>query len=107
MQTTYDWRNGTIKSGLNRILGENETYKYLDILEVDLIKQVEMKDKNQKEYLRRTRKLHETKLSSKNLIKGINTWAVPLVRYSGHFLKWTGNELKPMDKKNKKTNDHA
>ena len=27
-----------------RTLGENETYKYLDILEADTIKQVEIKD---------------------------------------------------------------
>ena len=40
-----------------RTLPENETYKYLAILEADTIKQVEMKKKNQKEYLRRTRKL--------------------------------------------------
>ena len=32
-----------------RALAENETYKYLGILEVDTIKQVEMKDKIQKE----------------------------------------------------------
>ena len=31
-----------------RTLGENETYKYLGILEADPIKQVEMKDKIQK-----------------------------------------------------------
>ena len=55
----------------------------------DTIKQVEMKDKIQKEYLKRTRKILETKLSSRNLIKGINNWAVLLVRYSGPFLKWT------------------
>ena len=58
-----------------RTLGEKETYKYLDILEADTIKQVEMKDKIKKEYSRRTRKLLETKLSSRDLIKGINTWA--------------------------------
>ena len=52
-----------------RTLAENETYKYLGILEDDTIKQVEMKDKIQKEYLRRTRTLLETKLSSKDLIK--------------------------------------
>ena len=55
-----------------RRLGEKETYKYLGILEADTIKQVEMKDKIKKEYLRRTRKLLETKLCSRNLIKGIN-----------------------------------
>ena len=70
-----------------RTLAENETYKYLGILEADTIKQVEMKNKIRKEYLRRTRKLHETKLSGRNLIKRINTSAVPLVRYSGPFLK--------------------
>ena len=60
-----------------RTLAENETYNYLGILEADTIKQVEMKNKIQKEYLRRTRKLIETKLNSRNLMKGINTWAVP------------------------------
>ena len=85
-----------------RTLGENETYKYLGILEADSIKQVQMKDKIRKEYLRRTRKQLETKLSARNLIKGINTWALPLVIYSGPFLKWTRD-----GSKNKKTNDHA
>ena len=56
-----------------RTLAENETYKYLGILEADTIKQVEMQDKILKEYLRRTRKLLETKPSCRNLIKGINT----------------------------------
>ena len=45
-----------------RTLGENDTYKYLGILEADTIKQVQMKDKIKKEYLRRTRKLRVTKL---------------------------------------------
>ena len=53
-----------------RTLGEKESYKYLGILEADTIKQVEMKEKIQKEYLRRTRKLLETKLSSRKHIKG-------------------------------------
>ena len=64
-----------------RMLGEKETYKYLGILEADTIKQVEMKEKIKKENPRRTRKLLETKLCSRNLIKGINTLAEPLVRY--------------------------
>ena len=85
-----------------KTLGENETYKYLGILEADSINLVEMKDEIQKEYLRRTRKLLETKLDSRNLIKGINTWAVPLVRYSGPFLKWTRGELKQMDQRTRK-----
>ena len=84
-----------------RTLGENETYKYLGILVPDNIKQEQMKHKIQK-YLRWTRKLLETKLSCRNLIKGINTWALPLVRYSGLFLKWTRDELKQMDRRTRK-----
>ena len=77
-----------------RTLTENETYKYLGILKANTIKQVEIKNKILKKYLRRTRKLLGTKLSCRNLIKGINTWVVPLVRYSGPFLKWTRDELR-------------
>ena len=79
-----------------KTLAENETYKYLGILEADTIKQTEMKEKIQKEYLRRIRKLLETKLNSRNLIKGINTRAVPLSpcssltapRFGGKKLRW-------------------
>ncbi len=48
--------NGHITDGMElpnhdkiRTLAENETYKYLGILDADTIKQVEMKDKFQKE----------------------------------------------------------
>ena len=64
---------------------EKKTYKYLGILKVDTIKQGEIEEKIKKKYLKRTRKLLETKLYSINLIKGINTKDVPLVRYLGSF----------------------
>ena len=83
-----------------RMLGEKETNKYLGILEADIIQQVEIKEKIQ-EHLRRTRKLLKTKLLSRNLIKGMITWAVPLVIYSVPFLKWT-KELKQMDQRIRK-----
>ena len=49
-----------------RTLGEKETYKYLGILEADTSKHAKMKEK--KELLKRTRKLLETILHSRNLI---------------------------------------
>ena len=85
-----------------RTLGEKETYRYLGILEADHIKQVEMKEKIPKEYHRKARTLLETKMSSRNLIKEINTWAVPFVRYSRPFLKWTREDLKQMDQRARK-----
>ena len=73
--------------GKVRTLEDQETCQYLWILEADTIKQEEIKEKLKKEYLRKTRRLHEIKLHSRNLIKDINTWAVPLVRCSGPFLQ--------------------
>ena len=77
-----------------RTFGEKETYKYLGILEADTIKQAEMKEKVKIEYLRRTRKL----LCSRKLIKGINTWAILLVRYSGPFLSGSEKNLRKWTK---------
>ena len=85
-----------------RTLGEKEPYKYLDILKADTIKQQEMKEKILKEYLRKPRELLEIKFYRMNLVKGINTWAVSLVRYSGPFLKWTREKLKQMDQRIRK-----
>ena len=52
-----------------RMLGENETYKYLGILEADTIKQVEIKDKIQKEYLRRSRNYSRQNSQAETLSK--------------------------------------
>ncbi len=46
--------------GIFRTLGKKENYKYLGLLEADTIKQVKMKRKITKRYLRRTRNLLET-----------------------------------------------
>ena len=54
--------------------------------EVNSIKQAKIKE-IRKEYFGRTRELSEAKLCSRNLIKGINCRAVPLVRFSEQFLK--------------------
>ena len=54
----------------SRGVNNNNNNKYPDIMEADNIKQVEMKDKIIKEYFRRTRKILETKQSTRNLIKG-------------------------------------
>ena len=56
-----------------RMLGEKENYKYMEILEVVTIKQVEMKGEKKKEYYRQMRKLLEIKSCNRNLIKCINT----------------------------------
>ena len=75
--TLYGW-NGITKLWPNENAQRKGNLQIsLGILEADIFKQEEMKEKIKKEYFRTTRKLFETKLSSRNLIKGINTWVVP------------------------------
>ena len=71
-------------------------------MQADTVKYAEIKEKIIKEYLRRTRRLLETKLHCRNLIKGINTWTVPNVRYSGSLLKWTRDKLLQMHQRTRK-----
>ena len=99
---THDGGNRTTKLGKNQNTRRKGNFKHVEILEMDTIKQVKMKEEITKTYLRRTKKLLETNLYCRNTIKGINTWAVPLVRYSGLSLKWMREELKQMDQRTRK-----
>ena len=73
-----------------RTLGEKEIYKYLGILETNTIKQVEMKEKKLRKNISGELELFETKLCSRNIIKGINTWAVSSLDIRNLF--WSGPE---------------
>ena len=57
-----------------------------------------MKEKVKPEYLRRVRKFLEAKLNGGNKIKGINTWAVSLLKYSTAFIDWNCTELTQLDR---------
>ena len=48
------------------------------------------------------RKILETKLNGNNIIKGINTWAIVLLRYSADFLEWTRLEKDEFDRETRK-----
>ena len=77
-------------------------YKYLGILQADQIRYTEMKEIVKAEYLRRVQKVLETNLNSSNIIKGINTWAISLLRYSAAFIEWNCEELTQLDQRTRK-----
>ena len=77
-------------------------YKYLGILESDNINHQEMKSNIKKEYLSRIKAILKSKLNSGNTVKAMNTWAVPVVRYSAGIVDWTKEELENMDRKTRK-----
>ena len=77
----------------NNIKDIDETgYKYLGIIEGEEIKHQEMK-KIKKEYIKRLKAILKSKLNSGNTVKAINSWAVPVIRYSAGIVDWKNSEL--------------
>ena len=83
-------------------LQEGESYNYLGILEADDFLEKKMKLNVSKEYIRRLRKILKSKLNGENLVRGVNTWAVSLLRYSAAFISWRKSELQAIDRKTRK-----
>ena len=83
-------------------LQEGESYKYLGILESDKYLEENMKLNVLKECIRRIRKDLKSKLNGGNLVRGINNWAVSLIRYSAAFVSWRKSELQATDRKIRK-----
>ena len=77
-------------------------YTYLGILETDKIKEKEMKEKFSKEYLRRLRLILRSKLNGRNKIMAVNTWVASVMRYGAGILRWNTDELKSLDRRNRK-----
>ena len=77
------WREGKLK--ISRNIGSRHYQTSID-----------KRKKIRKEYLRRTRKLLETRINWRNLMKRKNIWAVSLVRYSEPLFKWIKEELRQM-----------
>lgn len=79
------------------------SYKYLGILQANDIRHAEIKEKIRNEYIRRVRKILKSKLNGGNTIKAMNTWAIPVIRYTAGVVDWTLAELEELDRKTRKT----
>ena len=83
-------------------LQEGESYKYLGILETDKFLEEKMKLNVLKEYIRRIEKVLKSKLNGGNLVRGVNTWAISLLRYSAAFVSWRKSEQQAINRKTRK-----
>ena len=54
-----------------------------------------------KEYIRRLRKVLKSKMNGGNLVRGVNTLVVSLLRYSPAFASWRKSELHAIDRETK------
>ena len=66
---------------------EKEGYTYLGIVELDKIKENEMKEKTIKVYKRRFRLVLKSKINRKNKLTAINAWAMAVFRYGAGILQ--------------------
>ena len=66
------------------------------------MKHQEMKEKIKKGYVKRLKAILKSKLNSGNSVKAINTWAVPVLRYSADIVDWKNSEFCNMDRKTRK-----
>ena len=81
---------------------EESGYKYLRIIQDSEIKIHAMKDKITTEYLKRVRKLAKLELHARNAFKGINQWALGVVRNGAGIVDWTRGDLELLDGKTRK-----
>ena len=58
-----------------------------------------MNFKVSKDYFTILRKVLKSKLNGGNLVQGVNTWAVSLLRYLAAFVSWRKCELQAADRK--------
>ena len=58
-----------------------DIYKYLVVLQLDSIMNRKVKEKVKSKYIRRIKKLLRSQLNGGNVIAGMNTWAVGIIRY--------------------------
>ena len=66
----------------------------MGIVELDKIKENEMKEKTIKEYKRRLWLVLKSKLNGKNKITEMNAWRVAAFRCGAGMLQWKESELK-------------
>ena len=70
------------------MLQEGKIYKYLGILDADKVLEEKMKLNVSKEYIRKLINVLKSKLNGGNLVRGVKTWAVSLLRYTAAFVSW-------------------
>lgn len=79
----------------------DETYKYLGYDQNTSINHSQIKEQLKKKYTQRLNQVLKSKLTSRNLFKAINTYAIPVLTYSFGVLKWSETELEELNRLNR------
>jgi len=87
---------------LLRSLTFGETYKYLGVLQSSDVEHGSVRQCIEKEYKRRLKLILSSKLTSNNMFKEINSYTVPVLRYSAGIVKWPIQVLQQLDRQTRK-----
>ena len=83
-------------------LASDSTYKYLGVEENSSIEQELMREKLEKDYLMRVKKVCKTELTPKNKITAINQLAIPVLTYGFGIIDWPQYKIDQLDIKTRK-----
>lgn len=76
-----------------------DIYKYLGVKQARRIDHASVKNDLKIEFAKRVRLLFKTGLNSRNLMKAINTYAIPILSYSFGVIKWSNTEIEGLERK--------
>ncbi|XP_055846222.1 uncharacterized protein LOC129912125 [Episyrphus balteatus] len=82
-----------------REMQENEIYTYLGAAQSNRMDSAKMKKDLTSEFKGRIHKGAKSHLNGKNLIKAINTYAIPVLTYSFGVIKWSTTDLADLQRK--------
>ena len=80
---------------------EHETYKYLGFQQNTKLNHTKIKTELTQKYKSRLTTILNTKLNAKNIVKAINTFAIPLLTYSFGIIKWTQTDTESINRLNR------
>ena len=80
-------------------LTEENSYKYLGYNQQLIRNEKQIKVRLINTFMKRVETLLRTELTGKNKIKGINTWAIPILIYSFGVINWNNTELEDINRK--------
>ncbi|XP_052748657.1 uncharacterized protein LOC128200179 [Galleria mellonella] len=79
-------------------LEEQETYKYLGYNQARQIQYKEIKQQLKQQFRHRLNTILKTQLNARNIIKAINSFAIPILTYSFGIITWTKSDLKALQR---------
>ncbi|XP_075975709.1 uncharacterized protein LOC142976307 [Anticarsia gemmatalis] len=92
--------NYTLSTGEHiEALSEQDAYKYLGYNQLLQIHHKQTKQKLTTQFQHRLNTILKTQLNSRNTIKAINTFVIPLLTYSFGIIAWTKTELRTLQRK--------